>query len=276
LRKLIYCFFLFTLYSCEQNIPSYDDLSSDEQDYIRTIAESKCRSDLELSIANFKENSNEQMASYVRGQYWKLELSKGTTVQSTDYIYVWEVDGVNVYFLLQETSRNGYEYKFYKMNQEYNSDMIDDLVDKKCTKTYSMTISDSQIAITFTDKQSYEPPTSYKSDLTYTASSSTPVFFGLYNFSQAKKKLDDDGDVVSTENYTYKATYVGNDAKLNPLYTDYENEKYCLIDYANGSTPGTKDLTFPYTDNSCTTEIAGPTNPGTDTDLNFPASELEL
>jgi hypothetical protein len=276
LRKLIYCFFLFTLYSCEENVPSYDDLSSDEQDYIRTIAETKCRSESEAPIANFKENSNEQLASYVRGQYWKLELSKGSTVQSTDYIYVWKVDGVNVYFLLQKTSGTGYDYKFYKMNQIYNSDMLDDFVDKKCTKTYSMTIAESSISVTFSDIQSSEPPTSYKSDFTYTASSSTPVFFGLYNFSQAKKKLDEDGDVVSTENYTYKATYGGSDADLADLYTDYTNAKYCLIDYANGSPSGTKDLVFPYTDNSCTTAIAGPTNPGSDTDLNFPASELEL
>ena len=276
MRKLIYCFFLFTLYSCEENVPSYDDLSSDEQDYIRTIAETKCRSESEAPIANFKENSNEQLASYVRGQYWKLELSKGSTVQSTDYIYVWKVDGVNVYFLLQKTSGTGYDYKFYKMNQIYNSDMLDDFVDKKCTKTYSMTIAESSISVTFSDIQSSEPPTSYKSDFTYTASSSTPVFFGLYNFSQAKKKLDEDGDVVSTENYTYKATYGGSDADLADLYTDYTNAKYCLIDYANGSPSGTKDLVFPYTDNSCTTAIAGPTNPGSDTDLNFPASELEL
>jgi hypothetical protein len=276
LRKLIYCFFLFTLYSCEENIPSYDDLSSDEQDYIRTIAESKCRTESEAPITNFKENSDEQLASYVRGQYWKLELSKGSTVQSTDYIYVWKVDGTNVYFLLQKTSGTGYEYKFYKMNQTYNDDMIDDLVDKKCTKTYSTTISESSISITFSDIQSSEPPTSYKSDFTYTASSSTPVFFGLYNFSQAKKKLDDDGDVVSTDNYTYKATYGGSDADLADLYTDYTNAKYCLIDYIDGSTPGTKDLTFPYTDNSCTTSTLGPTNPGSDTNLNFPASELAL
>jgi hypothetical protein len=276
LRKLIYCFFLFTLYSCEENVPSYDDLSSDEQDYIRTIAESKCRSDLELSIANFKENSNEQLASYERGQYWKLELSKGTTVQSTDYIYVWKVTGTDVYFLLQKTSGTGYEYKFYKMNQTYNSDMIDDLVDKKCTKTYSMGISESSISITFSNLLSSEPPTSYKSDLTYTAGSSTPAFFGLYNFSQAKKKLDDDGDVVSTENFTYKVTYGGNDADLADLYTDYTNAKYCLIDYADGSS-GTKDLTFPYTDNSCTTSVSGPVNPGTDLTLDFtPTTELVL
>lgn len=260
--------------SCQESIPSYNDLSASEQDYIRTFSINRCKSEGASNISKFKTASNSAFGDYYRTQYWKIELTKDSTVQSTDYLYVWKVDGTTVYFLKQSAVGTGQEYKFYKVTQDFNSAMIDDLLQKRCEKTYSITNSSSSAAVTFTDLTSTEPPDSFKSNYSYSITSGTPLFFMNYNYTQLKKKLDTSGNVTSSTNYAYKITYGGTTTGLESSYTSYSNAKFCIFDYTEPDATS-KDFVFPYTDNNCSTNSTGPTNPGTDATMNFdPTQEL--
>ncbi len=260
--------------SCQQNIESYNTLSPSEQDYIRTFSINRCKSDGASNISKYKTSSNAALGSYYRTQFWKIELSKDSTVQSTDYLFVWKVDGTSVYFLKQSAVGTGQEYKFYKMTHDFNSAMIDDLLQKRCEKTYSITNSATDASVKFTDLATTEPPDNYKSNYTYSMSSDSPLLFLNYNYTQLKQKLDTSGTVTSSNNYTYKITYGGTTTNLESSYTSYSNAKFCIIDYTEPDA-SSKDFVFPYTDNNCTTSASGPANPGTDTSMNFvPSAEL--
>lgn len=267
---------LISLCACEEQVPSYDTLTPDEQTYINQRSEMLCRSNEEAAFSSFITTSNDEMSNFTRGKYWKVELTKnsgGSTVQSTDYIYVWKVDGTTVYFLYQQKDGSGFDYFFYKITQDFNNDMIRDLLDKKCTKTYSLTTSSSLITLTRNNIASSEPPTNFSSNYTYKTKSVLPAFFNLYNFIQLKKTLNSSNVVTSSETWTYTISYVGVKNDLPTSFTSYD-ANYCLFNYDDDGVE--KDLTFPYTD-TCVTAITGPTNPGLDGTLNFnPAIELVI
>lgn len=266
---------VLSLIACREEEGIWDELTQAEQDALRERSYNKCIAAGTDDIETFKENSNANLVAYQRGQYWKVELSKGDTLQSTDYVYVWKVDGTNIYFLYQKTNGTGFTYKFYKMTSAFNGEMVDDALEQKCRETYTTTTSSSTITTTFTDIATAEPPNNFESDYTYTAKSNQPMFFANLVYKQVKDKLDDNDRVVSTETYNYKITSGGVDTDLlAAVYTTY-SAQYCLFDYVIDGAE--KDLVFPYTDSSCTTSGAGPTNPGADATLNFvPTTELVL
>ena len=259
--------------SCNQEeIASYNDLTTDEQAAIRSAAKDRCLSESASNFTTFKTNSNAELAALARAQYWKVVYTNGAAT-STNYLYVWKVTASAVYFLYQQTVESNTTYSFIKMTQAFNGEMIDDLRIQKCDKTVAVTQSSTSITVKFTDVTSTEGTDNYKTTTTYTANSTYPAFFGAIQRAIAKKKLDTNGNVASTESISYNITYVGNNATLNTLYTDYTaaNRKYCVHKYVPGSA---KSFTFPFSLN-CEDAATPDSNPGTDTTLNFnPVTEL--
>jgi hypothetical protein len=274
LIKLLSLFILLVLIvSCnEEEIASYNDLSTDEQTAIRAAAQIKCLSESSSNFTTFKTNSNAELAALARAQYWKVVYTNAAAT-STNYIYVWKVTASAVYFLYQQTVESNTTYSFIKMTQAFNGEMIDDLRVQKCDKTVAVTQSSTSITVKFTDVTSTEGTDNYKTTTTYTANSTYPAFFGAIQRAIAKKKLDTNGNVASTQSISYNITYMGNNATLNTLYTDYTaaNRKYCVHKYVPGPA---KSFTFPFTLN-CEDAVTPDSNPSTDTTLNFdPTTEL--
>ena len=259
--------------SCNQEeIASFDDLTPGEQAAIQAAAKTKCLSESLSNFTNFKTNSNAELAALARAQYWKIVYTNAAAT-STNYIYVWKVTASAVYFLYQQTVESSTTYRFIKMTQAFNGEMIDDLRIQKCDKTVAVTQSSSTITVKFTDVTSTEGTDNYKTTTTYTANSTYPAFFGALQRAIAKKKLNTSGTVASTESISYKITYVGNNATLNDLYTDYTaaNRKYCVHKYVPGPP---KSFTFPF-DLNCEDAVTPDSNPSTDATLNFdPTTEL--
>ena len=259
--------------SCNQEeIASFDDLTLAEQAAIQSAAKDRCLINSSSDFTTFKTNSNAEMAALARAQYWKIVYTNAAAT-STNYLYVWKVSGSTVYFLYQQTVESNTTYRFIKMTQAFNGEMIDDLRVQKCDKTVAVTQSSSTITVKFTDVTSTEGTNNYKTTTTYTANSTYPAFFGALQRAIAKKKLNTSGTVASTESISYKITYVGNNATLNDLYTDYTaaNRKYCVHKYVLGPP---KSFTFPF-DLNCEDAVTPDSNPSTDATLNFdPTTEL--
>ena len=276
---MIRSFFLVTLLllsaSCvQEEIASYDDLTLGEQTEIQNRSRDLCLSESSSDFSLFKTDSNANVASLTRGMYWKVVYTSGTNT-STNYIYVWKVDGSNVYLLYQQTIESATYHSFIKLTENFNGEMIDDLLVQKCDKTISLTQNESSYTVTFTDVASTEGTVNYKTSTTYSSTSSFPAFFGALNRDVTKKKLNDSNTVVSTETFSYKVSYVGSDTTtLNSAYTTYSNRKYCVHKYTN-ATP--KTFTFPF-DLNCkdTTTDQSNQSPG-DATLDFaPDTELVI
>ena len=103
IKYLVGLIIIFGLISCtDEEIPSYDDLTDDEQEDIRNQSQQKCISESQTNFNNLTSSSNSNMGSFYRGQYWKVTYTVGST-SSDNYIYVWKVNGTTVYFLYQQS-----------------------------------------------------------------------------------------------------------------------------------------------------------------------------
>jgi len=272
IKLFLFCLLFISVGCVQEEIESYDDLTPDEQEDIRNQSQQKCLNESQENFTNLITSSNSNMASFTRGQYWKVTYTAGSTT-SDNYIYVWKVDGTTVYFLYQQLIESTTYHNFIKVTQAFNEEMFDDLLVKKCNYTLSVTQSDSSYSVKFTDVATTEGTTDYKTTTTYSSTSSYPAFFGALIRDVSKKKLDDNGNVASTETFSYKMASVDNDADLSTDYSTYTNAKYCVHNYTS-VTP--KTFSFPYELN-CETSTAVNPNPGTDTTLDFtPTTELVL
>jgi hypothetical protein len=274
---------LFLAAGCEEEVPMYDRLTPAEQTAIQTIARDRCMADTLDTYTDFKTNSNTQMMDFSRGQHWKVSYAGSPVVDS--YIYVWKVSATAVYFLFKENIQGVLTYNFIKMTPTLNGLMIDDMRKKKCYKDTSVSsISATSATITFKtlNVESTVSSVKYKTDSTYTAtihnSVQQPMFFANFAKRIAKKKLDVNGNVASTENFNYTLTYVGdtNETDLEPTYNDpnYNNNKYCVVDYNNAVGPDPITFDIPYALN-CVSGDSAEVNTGTSIDVNF-TPNLEL
>ena len=273
--KIISIFLLLFLgVACvEEEIPSYDDLTQDERDEIDQRSAQKCLDESESDFLEFKTDSNSNLADFNRGDYWKLEYTNGTTSYS-NYIYVWKVTASAIYFLYQQTIESTTYHKFIKMTSALNGEMIDDLRIQKCNVSDPLSVSQStsSVSVSYKDVETTEGSTDYKTTTSYSSKSTYPAFFLSLIKEISKKKLNSDGAVTSTETFSYKMTYVGDDEDvLESSYASYSNMSYCVHNY---NPTVVKSFDFPFELN-CETDGTTDANPGADASLNFvPSTEL--
>lgn len=216
--------------SCEESIPSYDTLNSNEQTYIREQAQRKCEANTAGILTNLKETSNRKMSTFKRGDFWEITVI-GTT--SPDYVYVWKVEGTTVYFLYQKGKDSS--HNFIKMTPTFNGEMFDDLRIQKCaTKIPLITLSATSYSVKNVDVLSTQGADKYRTDTTFSSQDDYPAFFGLFAKKVFKEKLDTNGNVVSSENLTNSIAYKGNNADLFTTFDQYSGKKYCVFTYGNG------------------------------------------
>lgn len=268
--KLLLAACLFFLVSaCQENVPSYNDLTANEQGYIRDLAGNNCRSDCLSDFTDIKATSNVQLAKFERGYYWKIEIP-GTTV--LDYLYVWKVTGTTVFFLYQQKTGTTTNHYFIKMTPTFNGEMVDDFRIQKCaSKIPAITQSSSSFSIKFTDVMSTEGSTKYRTDTTYSGLDTTPAFFSLWSQKIFKEKLDSNSNVTSSENLAYKITYVADNADLLDTYSSYTNIKYCVYKYTN-ATP--KTFIYPFELNCVETSATDPNASLGDANMSFTSADL--
>ena len=273
--KIISIFLMLLLgVSCvEEEIPSYDDLTQDERDEIDQRSAQKCLDESESDFIQLKTDSNSNLSDFTRGDYWKLEYTNGTTSYS-NYIYVWKVTASAIYFLYQQTIESTTYHKFIKMTSALNGEMIDDLRVQKCNVSDPLSVShsSSSISISYKDVETSEGSTDYKTTTSYSTKSNFPAFFLSLIKEISKKKLNSDGAVTSTETFSYKMTYVGDDEDvLESSYASYSNMSYCVHNY---NPTVVKSFDFPFELN-CENDGTTDANPGADASLNFvPSTEL--
>jgi hypothetical protein len=269
----IFILLIFGVACVQEEIPSYDDLSQDERDEIDQRSAQKCLDESASDFSEFKTDSNSNLADFTRGDYWKLEYSNGTTTYN-NYVYVWKVTASAIYFLYQQTIESTTYHKFIKMTSTFNGEMIDDLRVQKCNVSDPLSVSESasSISVSFQDVETTEGSTDYKTTTTYSTNSNYPAFFASLNKEISKKKLNDDGDVTSTEKFSYKISYVGDDEDvLESSYANYSNMSYCVHNY---NPTALKSFDFPFELN-CENDGVTNANPSTDATLDFvPSTEL--
>lgn len=280
--KLIWLAGLLLLASaCEENVQSLNTLTDAEQDYIRGLSTAKCRNESQSSFDKMGDTSTEKILNLQRGDYWKIDRTGGSpSTTETTYIYVWNLVGNKLFLLIQEGT-SPKRYSFLKLTKEFNEEVINAMIDHKCTKSTTVTFSQSSstFSIKRKDITENEPPDYYKSDYTHSFSTAYPAIFMNYLVTQSKKKLKESGSstVTSTTTYTGKVATTGEDFELEDFYTAYTNASFCIMDYTNVTdTYGTrKALAFPFTMSCSTNAATPPTNSGGDATLNFtPTTEL--
>jgi len=257
--------------SCKQEeVPSWDDLTDAERQELRDRASTKCYSSSNSDLADIQDKTFDKMADYEPGYHWKIEVAGQT---ETDNLYLWKKSGTNFYFLYQTADKN----QFIKITQGSNSDMLTYLRKMKCDKASDLLVVNLN-ASSFSIKELDEPGTCSgtrcKVDTTFTGSSSTPAFFGFYQYTKKQELLDDNGNVTSTKDLAYKISYIGEEPNnLEDIYTDYNSREYCIYTYALPVLPATTNsYTVPF---ALTCSTIGNPNTFGDTTLNFdPTLEL--
>lgn len=253
--------------SCRQEeVASWDDLTEAERQALRTRARDKCYSTTTTDLADIKDQSNLKLSKMERGFHWKIEVPGQT---DTDNLYVWNVVGTTVYFLYQTATK----IQFIKMTQAFNGEILDHIRLLKCEKADSnlvATLTSSTFSIKRLDVAETCSGERCRVDYTYSGSSTLPAFFFAHQFTKKQEILDDNGNVTSTKDLSYKISYIGDeDNKLEDAYTDYSGREYCVFEYAG--TPKTIDFPFEL---ACSS-TADPNTFG-DATLNFLATELTL
>lgn len=259
---------LLTLTSCvQESVDASEDLTPEEREEIRRRAQEKCLDEERPDFDYFSQNSTNHIHSLYKGDGWELKYQ--STVKT---IRVWKTTANAVYFLIQEDSGN-ITNQFVKIPTEFNTQMGQDFLKKKCDKV--MTISaGTSLTVKRTEKNIYQAPNYYDREYTHSITKDFPVFLLTDKFKLAKKKLKESGSshVLSTENFESTITKVdrADSTWVNLNYGQISNPQLCIVNYTGDQT--NKNFVFPYT-MSCANNAA-PNNPGSDTNLDFLPSEL--
>lgn len=274
--------------SCEENVPSWDELDAQERQNIRNRSSAKCKTDSEANIKKHLNNAREKMLGMARKQYWKIEFGENVANSSkeTSYIYVWKRVGETVYFIHRDKSEN---ISFIKMTADFNEKMLRDMLERNCEEDSADNIvvstGASAASIFIKDRSFASPPDYYKLDTTFKTESRYPVFFVRYLYEQKKKKLKESGSSTVTETKTYIAKITATDDDFEDLpasYTGYTDPEFCIPDFTadpEAEDVGQIDLNYSQTQGlalNCVDSVAGPVNPvPVEMDMNFvPSNEL--
>lgn len=255
--------------ACKESENAFSELTPQEIAALQQRAQQKCLNDAAKDFEDVSATSNEKLLDMQKGDYWKVTLASSTTTRN---MRVWKVSGNNVYFLYYDPSIGS--NLFIKMNTTINAEMFEFLKKKKCEtiKAFKITQSSGAVTIKREDVPSTQDSDQYNSDFTYTAKNSLPAYFSSFSYTERKEKLNDDREVVSTENLTNKIAYVErNTDVLYPSFTNYSPRKFCIMKYSGiGST---KVYTFPFETVCSDTDGSNPNTSG-DPLMDFTSAEL--
>ncbi len=247
--------FLSLLTSCEERLQKGESLTQAELDYLRAREAAKCISESDASFESFEETTNDRLASYSLGKTWSMVYSKDGTEVETSYLYVWRVDGSILYLRYKVMEEGTLKNKFIKIDTGDNTDMLRNLQEKYCARSFdsfglgssALTIVDNKNSRVFESTDNY-----VENDYEYKFTSSDPVYFGAINYIRTKNTFKNTTDTTATktEKYSYIVTDIGSTTTQPTSYTDSSitNRFYCGVTYSTPVSPDTRnDYAFPFT-----------------------------
>jgi|GEM_PF-3855357 len=263
---------LLMLISCKQEqIAAYDQLTPAEQEYVRTRSKELCLEQSQSFFDTFVSKSDEQYnvttnSKFYRGKNWRVDFKKEATITRTSEINVWKLGANVVYFIQTDTDDQGNTtYKFIRVPSLTNQEMIDDLLEKKCSKSLSISISSSTLSLTRTLSEVISSNT-VESTISNSVNQVSLAYFLNSTESKTVKTFDSNGKLTKTEKFSATLTSQADAEPVHATYAGYDAAKtqFCEIKVTSG-TPNT--YSFPYELVCTSSPTAGPgswTNPSTD------------
>ena len=261
MNKIIPFLFILLLTACNEEVPSWDDLSAAEQAALRNRQQTECLADTASHFTGFTTTSDDNFygtSAYAEGTTFNHTFSEGSTSRYTHKITIWKVTTTDIYLLIDIDDTTD-EYRFLKIPKTTNDAMITDLQTKYCDRSTS---SDSTLTISTSAKTYKKITTGTTKEITYTFTYSTSLLAYLSKYKETRKEqpLDSNGDATGTAtNYTGTLSSGASETNI-PKYDTYAEyvatgipTTLCLVDYS----------AIPY---SMTCDATGATT--------FPSSEL--
>lgn len=273
---------LFTLISCREEEGIWDELTLAEQAAIRARSQAKCLANVATDILDITDTSDTELLRFTRLDTWKLEYKKDSALIETSKIYVWKIDGSTVYFLFSLVEGGSTSNKFVKMTNVTNSELFEDLRQKKCISDLDLSVSSTLLSAGIEEGEvTIDSDTYYKFKATHSFHDELPAFFGFFNKKRVKTIYNTSNDSVkSTETYDYIITRIDDISSLSTDFsnnTTFPNKTYCVVDYAAGTPnvyPLANALNYAL---ECSSDVNVGPDPDGDTIPNFaPATELVI
>jgi hypothetical protein len=282
LKRTSLLFVLLTLISCREEEGIWDKLTPAEQAALLARSQTKCLANAATDILDITDTSNTEMLNLARLDTWKLEYKKDSALIETSNVYVWKVDGSTVYFLFSLIEGGSTSNKFVKMTNVTNSELFEDLRQKKCTSGLELSVSRTLLSAVIEEGEvTIDADTYYKFKATHSFHDELPAFFGFFNKKREKSIYNTSNDTVkSSEKYEYIITRITDVTSLSTDFTNnstYPNKTYCVADYTAGTPnvyPLANALNYAL---ECSLDVNVGPDPDGDTIPNFaPATELVI
>lgn len=244
MNKLFLLLCLVLISACREEVSKWDELSQDEQSYLRERARIRCIDDSNLGYSNFKKISEDSFSSaaYARGKGFLNKFMQGESEVSNTDIRVWKQDSSTntLYFYVTKTNSDGSNDNYFlRTNLVQNDEMIDDLQTDQCAKTYDSSIGSSgPLSVVYEYSSSIVSGSNDFTD-TYRLTFSEPVFMAGFHLTRKMVTRDSDGDETATKNYSSTfttKTYESDFSSTDYTNTTYYSQKFCDLDYEVGST----------------------------------------
>jgi hypothetical protein len=214
--------FLLTL-SCEERIGKYNDLTPDEQNYIRERSRLQCVDSYFSIYDRFKKRSATEVfgsANYDRERGFYNEYKGPSSTRKVD-IAIWKQTATEIYFYITEELEGKSSY-FLRVTQAQNEAFIDQLLDDHCRKVYkSSTGSDGPLSVVYEFDKINSNNRDYYTD-TYTLEFNKLAFFGRFKKSRSvdTRTISDNTRVGEVQSYTSTLVaknfdFAGNDDATN-------------------------------------------------------------
>lgn len=273
---------LISLISCREEEGIWDKLTPAEQAALRARSQAKCLANADTDILDITDSSNTELLKFARLDTWKLEYKKDSALIETSKVHVWKVDGSTVYFLFSLVEGGSTSNKFVKFTNVTNSELFEDLRQKKCISDLDLSVSRTLLSAVIEEgKVTIDTDTYYKFKATHSFHDELPAFFGFFNKKRVKSIYNTSNDTVkSSEKYEYIVTRITDVSSLSTDFTNntnYPNKTYCVVDYTAG-TPNVYPLANALSYGlKCSSDVNLGPDPDGDTIPNFaPATELVI
>lgn len=241
MQQILLLIILLTLSSCREEESRWNELSADEQAYLRSRARVKCEEDNANAYKNYKKLSGESFASstYNRAKGVEIKFKQGDVVTITTDMKVWKKDTINdvLYFYVTRTNSDySTDSYFLRLPVSQNDDIINDFLSDQCEEIYTASLGSSG---PLSVKYPYTVPISsgkYEYTDNYSFKFDEPAFLGSYRLSRKVVTYNSDGKQTNSATFATTLTH-----KTYPNFstTDFTNsayvQKFCSVDFETGS-----------------------------------------
>lgn len=237
---------LFLVAACGKTENAFNKLSPEEKNWLIEQGRVQCLSDVAKDFKTFKAKSAEQFFELTRGDTFTHQVkvkSVDTELRSTR-IQVWKVRPTAIYLLLTHTSAEDStpDYQFVKVTPQTNNEMIDSLMQKRCSKVEGTTATQTNSNMTYNVVSSTNVAGDRKTVSTKVNTSTFDhlALFGNFHYTLKVETFTRDGKAVPE--VPTKIT----DGTIKPVddiafdyatYSGYADAKadLCVIDFTPGS-----------------------------------------